>query len=64
MKEQANDKTTTSNEAARTKRKLNLKCEAKNTKKKKKRTLAKPQTMQTKHTNWECPNWVLPFILA
>jgi hypothetical protein len=44
-------------------KKLNPKCKTKKTRKEKK-TPANPQTMQTKHKNWERPEWVLPFILG
>ncbi len=55
-----------SDETTRMGNKLNPKCKTKRTrpKKKKKKTPAKPQTMQTKHTNWGHPEWVLPFLLG
>jgi hypothetical protein len=53
----------TSDKVARTK-KIKILSVKPRIQEKKKTTFTKPQTMQTKHINWECPKWVLPLTLG
>jgi len=52
------------NQKNKKKKKKKLLKKQKKIKKKKKKPPTKPQTMQIKHTNWECPKWVFLFILG